>query len=106
MIQPSTKGKACTVMVWATFCGIKRSQLVYMPGNPEAKCGGVISTLYLEVLEEELPMLQEPDLFFMQDNASIYTAGLIKNQLKEEGIAILEQLLHSPDLNPIKYAWK
>jgi hypothetical protein len=50
MIQPYLKGKACSVMVWAAFCGFRRLQLIYMPGNPEAKCGGVTAAVYLEVL--------------------------------------------------------
>jgi transposase len=106
MIQTYNKGKACTIMVWAAFCGIRRSQLVYMPGDPEAKCGGVTAAIYLEVLQDELPMLWEPGLFFMQDNASIHTAGVIKNWFKEEGIAVLKWLPYSPDLNPIEHAWK
>jgi hypothetical protein len=61
-----------------------------MPGDPEAKRGGVTSAVYLEILEDELPTLWEPGLIFMQDNASIHTAGLIKNWFKEESIEVLK----------------
>jgi hypothetical protein len=49
-----------------------------MPSDPEAKRDRVTSAVYLEILEDELPTLWEPGLLFMQDNASIHTAGLIK----------------------------
>jgi hypothetical protein len=101
MIQTYTKGKACTVMVWAAFCGFRRSQLVYMPGDSEAKRGGVTSAVYLEVLEDELPTLWELGLIFMQDDASIHTARLIKNWLEEQGVEVLDWPPYSPDLNPI-----
>ena len=77
MIQPYLKGKACSVMVWAAFCDFRRSQLVYMPGDPEAKRGEVIAAVYFEVLQDELPTVWEPGLIFMQDNASIHTACII-----------------------------
>jgi hypothetical protein len=47
MIQTYNKGKACTIMVWAAFCGIRQLQLVHMPGNSEAKRGGVTAAVYL-----------------------------------------------------------
>ena len=57
MIQPYGKSKACTVMVWAAFCGMRRSQLCHMPGDPDSKKGGVTAAVYLEVLQDELPTL-------------------------------------------------
>jgi hypothetical protein len=44
-----------------------------MPGNPDSKRGGVISAVYLEILENILPTLWEPGLEFMQDNAKVHT---------------------------------
>jgi transposase len=105
-IQAYHKGKACTVMVWAAFCGFRRSQLVYMPGDPEAKHGGVTAAVYQEILEDELPTLWEPGLIFMQDNASIHTARAIRNWFKEQSIEVLDWPPYSPDLNPIEHAWK
>ena len=42
----------------------------------------------------------------MQDNALIYTANRVKEQLKENRINTSDQPLYSPDLNLIKYTQK
>jgi transposase len=44
----------------------------------------------LELLEDELPILWELGLVFMQDNASIHTVCIVKDWLKEQGIEVLE----------------
>jgi transposase len=77
-----------------------------MPGDPESKQGRVTSAVYLEILEDELLTLWEPGLIFMQDGASIHTACLIKDWLKEQSIEVLDWPPYSPDLNPIEHAWK
>jgi len=48
MIQPYNKGKDKSVMVWACFeDDSQKSDLVFMPGDPEAKWGGDhISSLF------------------------------------------------------------
>jgi hypothetical protein len=57
MIQTYNKGKAYTVMVWAAFCRLRQSQLVYMPKDLEAKYSSITSAIYLELLEDELLIL-------------------------------------------------
>ena len=57
-------------MVQAYFRGDRRkSDLIFMPRDPDSKRGGVTSAVYLKVIEEQLPTLWEPGLIFMQDNA-------------------------------------
>src|SRR5215471_10150942 len=89
MVQPYKKGKDKTVMVWACFGDNgRKSDLVYMPGDPDAKREGVTSAVYIEVLEEQLPTLWEPGLIFMQDNAPIHTGHKVVNWLADTGIKV------------------
>jgi hypothetical protein len=51
MIEPYNKGKNKRVMVWACFGGNgRKSDLVFMPGDPEADRGGVTAAVYIKVL--------------------------------------------------------
>lgn len=68
-----------------------------MPGNSDSKQGGVTSAVYLEVLKDMLPTLQEPGLEFMQDNAKIHTAKIIKAWFVEQGSRDAIQLVGSAD---------
>ena len=54
------------------------SNLVPLNGDPNFKYGGVTASVYVELLEEYLPMIMDPDTIFMQDNAPIYTVRVIK----------------------------
>jgi hypothetical protein len=103
-IQPYKKGKGLSLMVWGAFGGGQRSELVLMPGDPDSKRGGVTSVVYLEVLEDILPTLWEPGLEFMQDNAKIHTAKVIKTWFAEQRIVVVKWPPYSPDLNPIEHA--
>jgi hypothetical protein len=52
-------------MFWAVFGFGYRSDLVVMEGDQNAKRGGVIAKVYLEVLAEYLPIILEYDSVFM-----------------------------------------
>lgn len=90
MIDPQKKGKNIVDMVWAAFHGNGKSELLFMPGDPEARRGGVSAAVYVETLDEALTVMYDPDLFFMQDNAGIHTARIMKDWFIENGICVIK----------------
>jgi hypothetical protein len=64
-------------MFWAVFGFGIRSDLVIMEGDQNAKRGGVIAKVYLEVLAEYLLTILEHNSIFMQDNTPIYKANKV-----------------------------
>ena len=106
MVDTYKKGKDISVMVWAAFSGaLGRSSLYVMDRDAESKKGGYSARSYLEVLEENIPRCYDFGLTFMQDNAPIHTARIIKKYFQDLGIEVLDWPLYSPDLNPIKHLW-
>jgi transposase len=63
---------------------------------------GYSSRSYLDVLKDQLPIIYSPGMIFIQNNALIHTAQLIKNWFKDNAISVLEWPLYSPDLNLIE----
>lgn len=66
---------------------------------------GYSAASYLEILEENLFAIYSPEMSFMQDNAPIHTARIIKKFFEENGISTIDWPPYSPDLNPIEHAW-
>ena len=50
-----------------------------MKRDEESKKEGYSAKSYLAVMEDQLPTIWEPGMVFMQDNAPIHTAEIIKN---------------------------
>ena len=91
MIQIYNKDKDITVMIWTCFGDdSQKFDLIFMPGDPDLKWGEIISAVYLEIIEEQLPILWESGLIFMQNDASIHTAHIIKDWLIEIGITMMK----------------
>jgi transposase len=73
-----------------------------MERDPKSKRNGYSSRSYRTVLEENLPQIYEPGMVYLQDNAPIHTAHIIRDWFVEEGIEILKLPPFSPDLNLIE----
>jgi len=76
-----------------------------MERDAAAKRGGYSAASYINVIKEALPTIWEPGLIYMQDNASIHTARVVRQWLEDHTIPTLEWPPYSPDLNPIEHAW-
>ena len=74
MIQGYRKGHDISLMVWACFWGIERSDLYAMWRDPDSLKKGYSANSYLRVLEDNLLGIWEPGLVFMQDNAPMHKA--------------------------------
>ena len=90
-------------MVWVCFQGYGRSDLFILEQDFELKKHGYSAQSYLDVLEDQLPQCQVPSLVFIQDNASIHTARVVKRWFQENGIPIIDWPPYSLDLNLIEH---
>lgn len=83
-------------MFQAAFCGSpRRSGLIPLFGDPQSRCGGVLSRTIEELYRRILPTLLDgvdQDAIFQQDNAPVYTAYIVRDALDELGCEIMEQL--------------
>jgi hypothetical protein len=105
MVTTYRAGKDIRVMVWAAFWAGGRTDLHIMERDFESKKHGYSAWSYLEVLEAQLLEHYTDDLIFMQDNASIHTAGDVKEWFENHDIRTTDWPPYSPDLNPIENAW-
>ena len=109
MVQTYSAKKNMKIMVWGGFWDTGRSNCYIMDRDFESKKYGYSARSYLEVCDTEIaPIFEQLDegYIFMQDNASIHTAGSVTAWFAERGISkIANWPPYSPDLNPIEYIW-
>ena len=107
MIQLYNKDKNKSVMIWTCFENdSQKSDLVFMSDDSEAKQKKVTSAVYLKVLEEQMTTLWESDLIYMQNEASIHTACIIKKWLADNKIEMIDWSLYFLNLNSIEHIWR
>ena len=63
------------------------------------------AVVYARLLRDILPQIYEPGQAFVQDNARVHTAHLIRNLLMDLGVWSLPHPARSPGLNAIEHFW-
>jgi hypothetical protein len=89
MVQSYDCKKNMKVMVWGCFWDLRRTNLYIMDQDFESLKHRYSANSYLEVLDAEVwpaYQAQDPGYVFMQDNASIHTAGKVKDWFIDHGI--------------------
>ena len=84
-VKPKKIGRSVSLMIWGAFVEEIRGPFLIFTGIE----GSVTAEYYLKEMQEILPRFMEhiadtlnTDTIFMQDNASIYKAGIVKNWLR------------------------
>lgn len=87
-----------SLMVWAAFSRTKKTDIVFVTGN-------LNSELYVDILENNLLPIMDPDDIFQQDNATCHTSGYTRAWFDENRVDVMPWPAISPDLNPIENLW-
>ena len=77
-------------MIWAIIWGAGHSEITVLERDCESEKRGYTARFYVNVLETILYSIWKPRLEFMQDNAPVYLAGLVRKWFQDHGIPVME----------------
>ena len=90
--------------VWLDEWGVaRRSTLVTMERDPDARKRGYSAKSYIEALTKGLLPHYRRSQLFMQDGAGIHCSRAVTAFLQEHHINTIAWPAYSPDLNPIEH---
>ena len=106
--MPKKTGKSVSLMIWGAFAGEVRGPFLVFDGIE----GRVNSVYYLKQMQGVLPTFMEyiadtldTDAIFMQDNALIHKAEIVKQWLRSQDFIVMDWSPYSPDLDSIEHVW-
>jgi len=106
MVEPVSKSGTTSQMIWAAFSAETKSQLYVMTRDPLARRNGYTARNYIQILEDQLPIVCPPEsLVFQHDNAPIHKARIVTKWLDNGGYTVIDWPPYSPDMNPIENLW-
>ena len=76
-------------MMWTCFWNMHRSELYALTRNSKIKRNNYFANFYIQILNNNLLEIYEPNLIFMQNNAPIHTAKKVKKWFEENDITIM-----------------